>query len=166
MLLRHFSASLISCQFIKENQAMRALFVSMLLLLSSFSVSAQTDLKQELTQTLETFLYGASINDPEVHANFWADDLTYTSSRGTRYGKATLMKGLEGVEANDPEQVDTWYGAEDIDIKPVGDVVIVNFTLTSATGGKVTDRFYNSGVFIKKDGRWQAINWNATVAKD
>lgn len=131
----------------------------------ALSSYAQADLKSELTQTIDTFLYGASINDPQAHAQFWADGLTYTSSRGTRYDKATLMEGLQGVEANDPEQVNTWYGAEDIEIKDLGNAVIVNFTLTSTTGGKVTDRFYNTGVFVKREGRWQAINWNATVAK-
>ncbi|MCO4322129.1 hypothetical protein [Aliidiomarina quisquiliarum] len=50
-------------------------------------------------------------------------------------------------------------------MKVFGEVVIVNFTLTSATEGMVTDRFYNTGVFVHRDGRWQAINWNATAVK-
>lgn len=137
-----------------------------LIFLVSFSANSQSDLRAELKETIDTFLYGASINDPQAHAQFWADGLTYTSSRGTRYDKAKLMEGLQGIEANDPEQVNTWYGAENIEIKELGEAVIVNFTLTSATDGKVTDRFYNTGVFVKRDGHWQAINWNATAAKD
>lgn len=131
-------------------------------------VKAQADakLEQQLTETLKQFLYGASINDPEAHARFWADGLTYTSSRGTRYDKATLMEGLKGAEAMDPEQVDSWYSAEDVQIKKLGDVVVVNFTLIASSDDKVTDRFYNSGVFVFRDDRWQAINWNATVAVD
>ena len=149
---------------------MRKLLLLPLVLMYSLSSHAQSELTAELTaeltDTIETFLYGASINDPEAHATFWADGLTYTSSRGTRYDKATLMDGLTGAEANDPEQVNTWYGAQNIEIKPLGEAVIVNFTLTSATAGEITDRFYNTGVFIKRDNRWQAINWNATIAKD
>lgn len=133
------------------------------LFVMSFSSYAQSDLKTELTETIETFLYGASINDPQAHAAFWADELTYTSSSGTRFGKNSLMQGLQGVQANKPEQTTTWYGAENIEVKVFGDIVIVNFTLTSATEGMVTDRFYNTGVFVKRDGRWQAMNWNATV---
>lgn len=142
------------------------MLITLVLLTLSFGCHAQSDLKTELTETIETFLYGASINDPQAHAEFWADGLTYTSSRGTRYGKEALMQGLQGVEASDPEQVNTWYGAENIEIKPLTDAVIVNFTLTSATDGTVTDRFYNTGVFVKRDGRWQALNWNATAVKD
>ncbi|HAD47286.1 MAG: hypothetical protein CMF12_06510 [Idiomarina sp.] len=142
------------------------MLIPLVLLVISFSTNAQSDLKAELTETIETFLYGASINDPQAHAEFWADGLTYTSSRGTRYGKDSLMQGLQDVEPYDPEQVNTWYGAENIEVKSLTDVVIVNFTLTSATDGTVTDRFYNTGVFVKRDGRWQALNWNATVAKD
>jgi len=50
-------------------------------------------------------------------------------------------------------------------MKVFDDVVIVNFTLTSATEGIVTEGFYNTGVFVHRAGRWQAINWNATVVK-
>ncbi|MGM0526597.1 MAG: nuclear transport factor 2 family protein [Pseudomonadota bacterium] len=145
---------------------MRKLILLSLITLCSWTASAQSELKQQLTETIEQFLYGASINDPQAHAEFWADGLTYTSSRGSRYDKNTLMRGLRGVEANNPENVNTWYGADDIEIKPLGEAVIVNFTLTSATDGEVTDRFYNTGVFVYRDDRWQAINWNATVAKD
>ncbi|RUO73660.1 nuclear transport factor 2 family protein [Idiomarina seosinensis] len=145
---------------------MRKLILLWLISLCSWTASAEADLKQQLTKTIETFLYGASINDPKAHAQFWADGLTYTSSRGSRYDKDTLMNGLQGVEATNPEEVNTWYGAEDIEIKPLGEAVIVNFTLTSATNDKVTARFYNTGVFVHRNDRWQAINWNATVAKD
>lgn len=145
---------------------MRKLILLSLITLCSWTASAQTDRKQQLTETIEEFLYGASINDPQAHAQFWANELTYTSSRGSRYDKNTLMSGLQGVEAYNPDNVMTWYGAEDIQIKPLGEAVIVNFTLTSTTEGEVTDRFYNTGVFVHRDDRWQAINWNATVAKD
>ncbi|RUO39893.1 nuclear transport factor 2 family protein [Aliidiomarina taiwanensis] len=144
---------------------MRKLTLLMLFFIS-FNTFAHTDVEAELTGTIETFLYGASINDPQAHAAFWADGLTYTSSSGKRFGKETLMQGFEGVQPEDPAQTDTWYGAEDIEVKVLNKVVIVNFTLTAATDGIVIGRYFNTGVFVHRDGRWQAINWNATIAAD
>jgi hypothetical protein len=46
---------------------------------------------------------------------------------------------------------------------------VVNFTLVSNTDNNADysrETFLNSGVFIQRDGRWQAVNWNATRASN
>src|SRR5690554_4499040 len=121
------------------------LLIFLILFAVSFNNFAHTDVKAELTEAIESFLYGASINDPQAHAVFWADGLTYTSSSGTRFSKEILMQGLQGVQPKEPAQTDTWYGAEDIEVKVLGDVVVVNFTLTSSTENVVIDRYFNTG---------------------
>ena len=108
-------------------------------------------------------MYGASVGDPEVHDQFWAESLTYTSSAGTRFDKATLMAGMEGREATPEAQVTVWYSAENTEIHARSDTVIVNFTLVAKNiETNEESRFYNTGVFIFENERWQAINWNAT----
>jgi len=140
---------------------MRYLILTFILLFST-SAFAKESVEEATTKAVEGFLYGASINDPEVHDRFWAEELTYTSSSGNRFGKEHLMSGLESAEPKDPEEVKVWYGAEDIEVKQFGDTVVFNFTLTAEEEGKVTQYYYNTGVLIKRDGRWQAVNWNAT----
>ncbi|MGM0431054.1 MAG: nuclear transport factor 2 family protein, partial [Pseudomonadota bacterium] len=118
--------------------------------------------EEATTKAVKAFLYGASINSPKAHDRFWAEELTYTSSSGNRFGKEHLMSGMEDAKAKDSEEVEVWYEAEDIEVKQFGDTVVFNFTLTAEEEGKVTKYYYNTGVLIERDGRWQAVNWNAT----
>lgn len=131
-------------------------------LLFSITGLAQESVEEATTKAVKGFLYGASINSPRAHDRFWAEELTYTSSSGERFGKDHLMSGMKKAKAKDPEKVQVWYGAEDIEVKQFGDTVVFNFTLTAEEEGKVTQYYYNTGVLVKRDGRWQAVNWNAT----
>ncbi|MGX5914772.1 nuclear transport factor 2 family protein [Aliidiomarina sp. Khilg15.8] len=147
----------------------RILCISLLWILTSVALADdhETTTKAEVTQTLERFLHGASVNDATIHDHFWADDLTYTSSSGHRFGKADLMQGVREGDQIDEAQVDVWYSAAEVSIKPLGDNVILNFTLvaTPSEGNEApVQRFFNSGVLIHQDGRWQALNWHATRA--
>ncbi|MGM0631166.1 MAG: nuclear transport factor 2 family protein [Pseudomonadota bacterium] len=140
---------------------MRYLLIVFTLLFSITSL-AQESVEKATTKAVKAFLYGASINSPKAHDRFWAEELTYTSSSGNRFGKEHLMSGMEDAKAKDPEEVEVWYEAEDIEVKQFGDTVVFNFTLTAEEEGKVTKYYYNTGVLIERDGRWQAVNWNAT----
>jgi hypothetical protein len=140
---------------------MRYLLLAFTLLFSTTSL-AQENIEEATTKAVEAFLYGASINSPEAHDRFWAEELTYTSSSGNRFGKEQLMSGLENAKAKDPDEVKVWYGTEDIEVKQFSDTVVFNFTLTAEEEGKVTKYYYNTGVLVERDGRWQAVNWNAT----
>ena len=140
---------------------MRYLIIVFTLLFSSAAL-AQESVEEATTKAVEGFLYGASINDPQAHDRFWANELTYTSSSGNRFDKEHLMSGVKSSKTKEPENVEVWYGAEDIEVKQFGDTVVFNFTLTAEEEGKVTKYYYNTGVLIELDGRWQAVNWNAT----
>tara|TARA_R110002012_G_scaffold292642_1_gene487915 strand:- start:24 stop:458 length:435 start_codon:yes stop_codon:yes gene_type:complete len=140
---------------------MRYLLIVFTLLFSITSL-AQESVEEATTKAVKAFLYGASINSPKAHDRFLAEELTYTSSSGNRFGKEHLMSGMKDAKAKDPEEVKVWYGAEDIEVKQFGDTVVFNFTLTAEEEGKVTKYYYNTGVLIERDGRWKAVNWNAT----
>lgn len=133
----------------------------------SMSASAQAPDTAGAKAAVDHFLYGASINDAEIHDAFWAEDLTYTSSRGTRFGRAELMTGMEGSTPIAEDAVTTWFSAEDVELKNYGETVVINFTLISKnTDGDVIGRHFNTGVLVFREDRWQAVNWNATTAAD
>lgn len=119
----------------------------------------------ELTKLLNDFLAGASRNDIAMHDRFWADDLIYTGSSGRRLGKAEIMKDVR-EEAAKPAQAETaTYTAEDIRIQQYGTTAIVAFRLVGTTRkGDKTEvaNYLDSGTFLKRDGQWKAVNWQAT----
>ena len=119
----------------------------------------------ELTKLLNDFLAGASRNDAAVHDRFWADDLIYTRSAGRRVNKADVMRDVRSAPAPKPTDPKTVYTAEDIQIQQYGNTAIVAFRLvaTTETGtGKQVANLLNSGTFVKRDGKWQVVNWQST----
>ncbi|HMT07862.1 MAG TPA: nuclear transport factor 2 family protein [Pyrinomonadaceae bacterium] len=144
------------------------LSVLFLLSVSALSLRAQvaTD-SAELTKMLNDFLVGAGKNDAAVHDEFWAEDLIYTRSAGVRINKEELMKGVRSApaaKAGDPISV---YTAEDIKINQYGNTAVVAFRLVSTTtkgdGTKSVGNNLNTGVFLKRNGKWQAVAWQSTV---
>ena len=139
---------------------------AILLLLMSCGVFAQTAPDAaELTKLLNDFLAGASRNDAAVHESFWADDLIYTRSAGRRVSKADILRDLRAAPAPKPTDPKTIYTAEDVRIQQYGDTAIVAFRLVSTTdtgGTKHVANLLNSGTFVKRDGKWQVVNWQST----
>jgi len=60
-----------------------------------------------------------------------------------------------------PDEIGMRYSSEDVQILQYGDTAVVAFTLVG-TSDTETLRFLNSGTFIRKNGKWQAVNWQAT----
>src|SRR5689334_16762183 len=145
---------------------MKTFVSATLLLLLVTSISAQTAPDAaELTKLLNDFLAGASRNDAVVHDRFWADDLIYTRSAGRRVNKAEVMHDVHSTPAPKPTDPKTVYTAEDIRIQQYGDTAVVAFRLvaTTETGGvKYVANLLNSGTFVKRDGKWQVVNWQST----
>jgi len=119
----------------------------------------------ELTRLLKEFLAGASRNDAATHDRFWAEDLIYTGSSGRRISKADIMRDMRPAPAAKPGGPTTTYGAEDIRIQQYGDTAIVAFRLVGTTvkdGKSVVSNYLNTGTFLKRNGKWQAVSWQAT----
>lgn len=120
----------------------------------------------DLLKLLTEFLGGAGRNDAAVHDRFWADELIYTRGVGQRIGKDELMRGVRSAPPAKPTDPVTLYSAEDVRIQVHGNTAVVAFKLVGTTtelGGKKTvTNHLNTGTFLKRDGRWQAIAWQAT----
>lgn len=119
---------------------------------------------KELTELLEWFLAGASRDERAVHERFWADDVIYTRSVGLRTNKPEILESL----ASSPEGPPVTYSAEDVVIHQYGDTAIVAFRLVGRTGGDnpSTQHYLNTGTFLKRNGEWRAIAWQATREAD
>ena len=119
----------------------------------------------ELTRLLKDFLAGASRNDAAAHDRFWAEDLIYTSSAGRRMGKADIMRNQRPAAEPEKESPATVFRAEDIRIQQYGDTAIVAFRLVGTTekaGATEADNYLNTGTFLKRGGKWQAVAWQST----
>jgi ketosteroid isomerase-like protein len=136
-----------------------------LLLLASTALAQTAPDAAELTKLLNDFLAGASRNDPAMHERFWAEDLIYTRSAGRRVTKADILRDLRSAPPPKPDDRKTVYTAEDVRIQQDGDTAIVAFRLvatTDAGGVKQVQNLLNSGTFLKRDGKWQVVNWQST----
>ena len=119
----------------------------------------------ELTKLLNEFLAGASSNDAATHDRFWAEDLIYTGSSGRRIGKPDIMRDLQKTLAPKPGDPTTAYTAEDVRIQQYGETAIVAFRLVGTTQKADTTqvaKYFNTGTFLKRNGKWQVVSWQAT----
>ena len=115
---------------------------------------------ENLSAMLDKFL--ANAGDIAAHERFWADDLVYTSSRGTRTTKAEILATFDEPE-NKSRRADPEYWGEDVDIRVYGDTAVVAFRLV----GKLPDEtglqnYFNTGTFLRRDGVWKVVAWQAT----
>ena len=119
----------------------------------------------QLRRMLDEFLAGT--NDPAVHDRFWADDLIYTRSAGSRINKEELMKGVRSAPKGKTDAPITIYRAEEVQVRLYGNTAVVAFRLVGTTtkmdGNQDVNQFLNTGTFVKRKGRWQAVAWQATV---
>ena len=134
---------------------------------ASSAAHAQSDLapaKQVLIGLVQQFLSDASKNDPAAYNRFFADDILYTRGTGQLVTKKDmdLPKGKVwpiGVVGQ------VTYAGEDFNVHQYGDLAIVNFRLVMhgmEDQKPIVRTFRNTGTFIKRDGQWQAIAWQAT----
>ncbi|MUP44448.1 nuclear transport factor 2 family protein [Gramella sp. BOM4] len=135
----------------------------LLVALPQFGLSQEEKAEMELLELLEDFLEGAGKNDAKMHDRFWAEDLIYTSSSGERFGKKQLMEGVKNAD-EDFENSMVWT-AEDVQIRVYGEMAVITFRLLGIPrDGLQQQQFLNSGTFVNKDGKWKAVNWQATRA--
>ena len=144
-----------------KNGLIAFVFLSVFL---STAIRAGSD-EEVLTAMLNEFLAGASINDAAAHDRFWAEDLVYTSSKGLRFGKAEIMEGMSSESDPGRDEPEVVYSAEDIRIRQYGDAAVVAFRLLGSLqddSGEVM-QYLNTGTFVKRDGYWRVVAWQATV---
>lgn len=113
--------------------------------------------EEDLRDLLNDFLAGVS--QAETHDRFWAEDLIYTSSAGTRTSKAEIMAGF-GEESDDTSA--PVYSAEDVRVQLYGTTAVVAFRLVATGDDAEVQQYLNTGTFVKRSGIWQAAAWQAT----
>lgn len=123
---------------------------------------------REVTAMLRQFLDDASTGNAAGFDKFFADDVIYTRSAGAVTNKADIMKSVRGPQpATDSKTV---YLAEDIAVHDYGDTAVVAFRLVGRTehkDGKVgVMKYRNTGVFLRRGGRWQVVAWQSTKIPD
>lgn len=137
------------------------------LLIAGYGLGQNSRSSAELTALLNEFLEGAGRNDAAVHDRFWADDLIYTRSAGSRVTKEELMKGVRSAPAPGPNDPVMVYTAEEVQIQTYGSTAVVAFRLVGTTtrndGSKQVSNHLNTGTFVRRNGRWRAVAWQATA---
>jgi len=118
----------------------------------------------DLTGMLHAFLAGAG--EAAAHERFWADELVYTSSDGTRTSKAEIMQSFAKTEDDENEASGPVYTGEDIQIQIYGSTAVVAFRLVATPSGDSGDSdvqsYFNTGTFLKRNGVWRVVAWQAT----
>ena len=134
------------------------LFATTLLLATGTALAGDAD---EILGMLDEFL--ANAFTASAHERFWADDLVYTSSRGTRTTKAEIMASFEGAEDDGESEPGPVYSADEVQLKWYGDTAVVAFKLVGTPPDDApVDYYFNTGTFLKRDGEWRVVAWQAT----
>jgi len=93
--------------------------------------------------------------EKQAHERFWADDLVYTSSAGTRTDKASILAGFDDADTEDSGEPGPVYSAEDVKLNWLGDTAVVAFKLVATPPNNLPKMFYfNTGTFVKRDGEF------------
>jgi hypothetical protein len=144
-----------------------ASLVLCVLLAGSALAQGSSKATAELNALLNEFLAGAGRNDAAIHDRFWAEDLIYTRSAGARTNKEELMNGVRSAPPPKPSDPVTEYSAEDVQIRVYGSTAVVAFRLVGRTtrsdGSKDVSNHLNTGTFVRRNRRWQAVAWQATT---
>jgi len=130
-------------------------------LIEKLDAAMASDDEGELVAMLHRFL--GSSDQKQSHVDFWADDLVYTSSNGTRRGKTEILAGFD-----EEDKVDTGptmaYTGEDVKVQHFGTTAIITFQLVGTPDdGSEIKNYFNTGTFLKRGGKWQVVAWQATV---
>jgi hypothetical protein len=144
---------------------MKNLVLTLALLLGAHSAGASD--VEELTSLLQDFL--ANSDKKAAHQSFWAEDLVYSSSAGLRFGKADILAGFEATDGQE-EAVDDApamvFSGEEVDVRLYDDMAVVAFKLVGKPTHEAVESdvlyYFNTGTFLKRDGVWQVVAWQAT----
>jgi hypothetical protein len=147
--------------FAKKFRLSPALLLYCTLAVGPVSFAADAD---DITAMLHEFLAGAG--EAAAHERFWADELVYTSSDGTRTSKAEIMQSFAKTEEDENDASGPVYTGEDIQIQIYGTTAIVAFRLVATpaqdSGESVVQSYFNTGTFLKRNGMWRVVAWQAT----
>jgi hypothetical protein len=129
---------------------------------SSEPATAQTS-EQQVIALLREFL--SKVSDPAMHQRFWADDVVYTGSNGKFRAKTEIVENVRKGGLAKPGDPEPTFSAEDITTHVFGDTVVVAFRLVHHAGD-TTESYRNTGTFLRRNGQWQVVAWQATRVQE
>ena len=118
--------------------------------------------KQELITLVQNFLKNVPNNERATFDRFFADEIIYTRGTGQVITKNDILSDTGNSTAS---RANATYDGEDFQVHKYGNFAVVNFRLVmqaSEDNKPVTRTFRNTGTFMKRNGQWQAIAWQAT----
>ena len=126
------------------------------------STAAQVSQKSELIEQVQRFLADVPKNERSTFNRFFADDVIYTRGTGQVITKKDIL-----ADTGNPSvpRANATFTGEDFNVHQYGEMAIVNFRLVmhaTDNGQSVTRSFRNTGTFMKRNGLWQAVAWQAT----
>lgn len=127
----------------------------------------RSTIAHQITAMLNQFLDDASTGNRGGFDRFFADDVIYTGSNALVRTKPDIMKNVGSMKPRADKK--TTYSAEDVTVHDFGDAAVVAFRLVARTetknakGPKIeTTSYRNTGTFVRRNGRWQVVAWQAT----
>jgi ketosteroid isomerase-like protein len=117
---------------------------------------------QQFTQMVRDFLAAVPRGDRQIFDAFFADDVIYTRSAGVTVDKNEILRNIDVRATNEPNAT---YEADDFTVHSYGNMAVVNFRLIQHNehdGKQETNYFRNTGTFLKRNGKWQVVAWQAT----
>jgi len=125
-----------------------------------------SSVQPELIALVQKFLKDVPNNERSTFDRFFADDIIYTRGTGQVVTKKDILAEVGKETA--PTANATFTG-EDFNVHQYGDMAVVNFRLVmhaTENDKPLTRTFRNTGMFMKRNGQWQAIAWQATPIQD
>jgi ketosteroid isomerase-like protein len=120
--------------------------------------------KQELITLVQNFLKDVPANQRDTYDRFFADDVIYTRNSGQVITKKDIL-----ADTGNPKvaRANATFTGEDFTVHQYGDTAIVNFRLVMhGTDNNQPHSFRNTGTFMKRNGQWQAVAWQATPIQE
>ena len=124
------------------------------------------DAQQGLIALIQNFLKDVPRNERATFDRFFADDVIYTRGTGEVVTKKDILADTGNSTA--PRAKATYEG-QDFQVHQYGDLAVVNFRLVmhaTEESNPLTRAFRNTGTFMKRNGAWQAIAWQATPIEE
>jgi len=111
---------------------------------------------------VQDFLKKVPANQRSTYNRFFADDVIYTRNSGQVVTKKDIL-----ADTGNPTvpRANAMFTGEDFTVHQYGNLAVVNFRLVMHATDKdtpVTHSFRNTGTFMKRNGQWQAVAWQAT----
>lgn len=122
--------------------------------------------KQELIALVQNFLRDVPKNERTTFDQFFADDIIYTRGTGQVITKKDILADTGNSTA---PRANARYDGEDFQVHKYGNLAVVNFRLVmhaTENNKPVTRTFRNTGTFMKRNGQWQTIAWQATPIQE